>query len=147
MRVAMICQPRDRLVSAERLSGSVGIVAAELAKTLGDDVDLTLYVGTDGGAAERTTGPGGRPVVLVPAGGKRVEQARELLSGLLPGLPPHFAAPAYHRGYFDAVATSIAREPPDIVHLNTSFQHATRLRAAAPAARIVLHLHDPHPAG
>jgi glycosyltransferase involved in cell wall biosynthesis len=146
MRVAMICQPRDRLVSSERLSGSVGIVAAELAKVLGD-VDLTLYIGTEGGSAERTIGPGSHPVVLVPAGSNRVEQARELLSSLLPGFPPHFTSPAYHRGYFDGVATSIAREPPDIVHLNTSFQHATRLRAAAPAARIVLHLHDPHPAG
>jgi glycosyltransferase involved in cell wall biosynthesis len=147
MRVAMICTPHERLLPTGRLSGSVGIVASALAEALDPAVELTLYAGSDAPEVQRVVGPGGHPLVLVPAPGKRLHQGRDLLSGLLPRLPPHFTEASFHRDYFERVAALLRDDPPDIVHLQTFLQHAPLLRAAAGDAQLVLHLHDPHPAG
>lgn len=145
MRVAMVCQPQDRLLADGMLSGSAGIVAAELARHLSAGIELTLYVGADGKRAGATSGPGGHRVVQIPVAGKQIEQGRELLSGLLPGLPAHSVSPGFHRSYFEHAAELIRREQPDLVHLHTYLQHAPVLRGAG--APLMLHLHHPHPLG
>ncbi len=147
MRIAMVCQPRDRLLASGLLSGSTGIVASELAKCLPPGYALTFYVGSDHGETAAAAGPGGHPVVQVPVEGDRNEQALELLSGLWPGLSARSVAPGYYRGYFARVAELLGREPPDLLHLQTYLQHAPRLRAALPDVPLVLHLHHPHPFG
>jgi glycosyltransferase involved in cell wall biosynthesis len=143
----MVCQPRDRLLDSGMIGGSTGIVASELARALGGDIELTFHVGSDSSAVELKPGPGRRPVVLVPAPGNRLEHGRELLSALWPRLPAHSASTAFHRQYYEQVAELIGREPPDLIHLHTFLQHAPMLRSAGGAARLVLHLHHPHPIG
>ena len=143
----MVCQPRDRLLATGMISGSTGIVAAELARALRQPIDLTLHVGSDREAAEPGSGPGGHPVIALPVGGNRIEHGRELLSALWPSLPAHSVSTAFYRSYYEQAARQIGRERPDIIHLHTFLQHAPLLRHAGGAARLVLHLHHPHPLG
>lgn len=145
MRVAMVCQPQDRLLADGMLSGSAGIVAAELARHLGAGIELTVYIGADATPPEGARAAGGHQVVQIPVAGKQIEQGRELLSGLLPGLPAHSVSPAFHRRYYERAAELIRRQQPDLVHLHTYLQHAPTLRAVG--APVVLHLHHPHPLG
>ena len=143
----MICQPRDRLLATGTISGSAGIVAAELARRLDDTIDLRLHVGSDGKAVEHALGPGGHPVTLLPVTGSRHEHARELLSAIWPSLPARSVSAGFYHRYYEQVAEQLRREPPDIIHLHTFLQHAPMLRRAGRTARLVLHLHHPHPIG
>ncbi len=145
MRVAMVCQPQDRLLADGMLSGSAGIVAAEIARHLGAGIDLTVYIGADGTPVEATRIVSGYRVVQIPVAGRQIEQGRELLSGLLPGLSAHSVSSAFHRRYFEQAAEQIRCQQPSLVHLHTYLQHAPTLRAVG--APVVLHLHHPHPLG
>ena len=42
----------------------------------------------------------------------------------VPGLPAHSVSAGFYRGYFEAAAELMRRQPPDIVHLHTYLQHA-----------------------
>jgi len=142
MRVAFVSQPRDAMAATGSQRGSVAIVTWELARRLTDQHDVTIYAPRLGAEPEEERGVEN---VLVRRTGRvhrRLHKAIDFGTGLLGLRPPYFARPAYFHEYGAAVADWIARDPPDVVHIQICSQFIPVMRRAVPRAHIVFHTHD-----
>ncbi|MEZ5845579.1 MAG: glycosyltransferase family 4 protein [Geminicoccaceae bacterium] len=142
MKSVIVSQPRDvvRGVGAEH--GSVAIVLRALADRLAARADLHVVAPSANGRTGVTTAAGGFALHTVPAGGRTRQKLADLALGILGTGLPMFARDSYFPAYAQAVAGEIGALRPDIVHLMTYPQLIGPIRAAAPGARLVLHLHD-----
>jgi glycosyltransferase involved in cell wall biosynthesis len=73
---------------------------------------------------------------------RRLHKAIDVATSLLGVHPPYFATNAFFREYASAVASRLASDPPDVVHIQICSQFIPVIRYAVPQARIILHAHD-----
>lgn len=142
LRVAFVSQPRDPFEAQGAQRGSVAIVTAEIASRLASSHEVTVHAPAARGQPLEERTREGVHIRRVPHVLRTLHKAIEI-AGSVAGLgSPWFASPLYFREYAAAVAARLARDPPDIVHVQTHTQFLPLLRAAAPHARLVLHVHD-----
>jgi glycosyltransferase involved in cell wall biosynthesis len=142
MRIAFISQPRDSVAATGTQRGSVAIVTWELARRLADRHDVTIYAPLVGNELAEERGPENVLVRRTPQAYRRIHKALDFGTSLLGMRPPYFSTPAFFREYGSAVASALARDPPDVVHVQICAQFIPVIRRAVPRARIVLHAHD-----
>jgi glycosyltransferase involved in cell wall biosynthesis len=78
----------------------------------------------------------------IPGVRRRFHRALDLGSGMIGTHPPYFMRTSYFQEYARAIAKWLRSDPPDCVHVQVASQFLPAFRSAAPAARIVLHMHD-----
>jgi glycosyltransferase involved in cell wall biosynthesis len=142
MRIAFISQPRDAIAATGTQRGSVAIVTWELARRLANRHDVSIYapLTSEGHLEER--GPENVRVRRIPRVFRRFHKTVDFGTGLLGIRPPYFSTPFFFREYGTAVAAALAKDPPDVVHIQICAQFVPLIRAALPRARIVFHTHD-----
>ena len=140
-RVAIINQPQDGILAEDEQRGSVAIVNWELAKRLAKRFEVVVYAPLRKGqrGSERWNGI---EIRRVPYVAEKVHKAIQLFAGQLRTRTPYFDSKLYYREYFSGVARDLRTRPADIVHLPQVLQFAPLLRAGAPNAKIVLHMHQ-----
>ena len=141
MKIAILNQPQDPIVAGSEQRGSVAIVNWELARCLARDHEVIVYAPRERGqpGVERCGAIEIRRIRFVA---RRLHKAAQLVAGGLRWDPPYFASRLYYREYFSRVARDLATSHPDIVHLPNQMQFASLLKRAAPAAKIVVHMHQ-----
>lgn len=141
LKIAIINQPHDPIVAAEEQRGSVSIVNWELARQLSARHDVTIYAPLASGqpAVERF---GNIRIRRVRGVARYFHKAFQLLAGRLPGRRPYAHTRLYYRKYYREIAAALRDSPVDIVHFPTQLQFARDFRAAAPNARIIMHMHQ-----
>jgi glycosyltransferase involved in cell wall biosynthesis len=142
LRIAFISQPRDAIAASGGQRGSVAIVTWERARRLAQRHDVTIYAPLAPGQAREERGPGNVLVRRIPHVLRRLHRTLDLATGLVEMRPPYFASSAFFREYATAVARGVARDPPDVVHIQSCAQFIPSMRRAAPRTRIVFHVHD-----
>lgn len=120
--------------------GSVAIVNWELARGLSERHEVVVYAPSAPGqpATERWGRIEIRRVRWVAT---RLHKTVQLLKGRF-SRKPYFASPGYFREYFWQVARDLGDRPPDIIHLPQQLQFAPLFARAAPAAKLVVHMHQ-----
>jgi glycosyltransferase involved in cell wall biosynthesis len=141
LKIAIINQPHDFIAAAEEQRGSVSIVNWELARRLSERHDVTIYAPRASGqpAVERFGNICIRRVDFVA---RYFHKAFQLVAGRLQGRRPYAHTRLYYRKYYLEIAAALRQHPVDIVHFPTQLQFARDFRAAAPNARIVMHMHQ-----
>jgi glycosyltransferase involved in cell wall biosynthesis len=142
MRIAFISQPRDAVSATGTQRGSVAIVTWELARRLAHRHDVTIYAPLVRNQLAEERGPENVLVRRIPRVFRRFHKTLDFGTGLLSVRPPYFSTTAFFREYVLAVAAALARDPPDVVHVQTCAQFLAPIRRALPRARLVLHTHD-----
>ncbi len=129
------------MVAGSEQRGSVAIVNWELARCLARHHEVIVYAPRARGqpGVERCGAIEIRRIRFVA---RRLHKAAQLVAGGLRWDPPYFASRLYYREYFSRVARDLATCQPDIVHLPNQMQFASLLKRAAPAAKIVVHMHQ-----
>ena len=148
MRVAMICRRATGCWPRERSAGPPGSWPLSSHARLDDRSTCGSMSAPTGNAVEHALGPGGHPVTLLPVTGSRNEHARELLSAIWPSLPARSVSAGFYHRYYRAggrAAASRAARTSSICILSAA-RPAASTRAGG-TARLVLHLHHPHPIG
>jgi O-antigen/teichoic acid export membrane protein/glycosyltransferase involved in cell wall biosynthesis len=140
-RVAIINQPQDGILASDEQRGSVAIVNWELAKRLAKRFDVVVYAPLAKGQP-RVERWNCIEIRRIPFVAEKVHKAIQLFAGQLRTRKPYFDTKLYYREYFSGVARDLRTRPADIVHLPQVLQFAPLLRAAAPNAKIVLHMHQ-----
>lgn len=140
-RVAIVNQPQDPVVAADDQHGSVAIVNWELAKRLAKRYSVVVYAPRRAGQSltERWNSIEIRRIPFVAG---KLHKGIQLVAGQLRFRHPYFASPFYFREYFTRLARELRQRPVQIVHLPQQVQFASMIRAAAPGAKIVLHMHQ-----
>lgn len=141
VKIVIINQPHDPIAADEEQRGSVSIVNWELARRLSERHDVTIYAPRASGqpAVERFGNIGIRRVDFVA---RYFHKAFQLVAGRLQGRRPYAHTRFYYRKYYLEIAAALRRHPVDIVHFPTQLQFARDFRAAAPDARIIMHMHQ-----
>jgi glycosyltransferase involved in cell wall biosynthesis len=142
MRVAFVSQPRDAMAATGSQRGSVAIVTWELARRLTDRHDVTIYAPRLDNELEEERGVENVLIRRTSRAFRRVHKAIDFGTGLLCLKPPYFARPVFFREYGVAIADWLARDTPDVVHLQICSQFIPVIRRSVPRARIVFHTHD-----
>ncbi len=149
MKVALVCQPWDRMLPSQgSVTTSIGIVMQELASRLVSDYDITIYSAADKRSLR-----------------KIVEQADGITYRAIPGssiesrlsLPlklaydqwgsggdrhsPFFATRYYYAYFARQLANDLSEQGFDLIHIANFFQFVPVIRAKNPKAKIVLHMH------
>jgi len=141
LKIALINQPHDPIAAAEEQRGSVSIVNWELARRLSERHDVTIYAPRASGqpAVERFGNICIRRVDFVA---RYFHKAFQLVAGRVQGRRPYAHTRLYYRKYYLEIAAALRGHPVDIVHFPTQLQFARDFRAAAPNARIIMHMHQ-----
>ena len=142
LRIAFISQPRDAIEASGTQRGSVAIVTWELARRLAQRHDVTIYAPLLPGQKHEELGPEAVLVRRIPHVMRRLHKAIDLATSLIGTHPPYFTRNAFFREYAAAVARELARDPPEIVHIQVCSQFIPVVRKAVPNARLVFHTHD-----
>lgn len=142
MRIAFVSQPRDAIAATGVQRGSVAIVTWELARRLALRHDVTIHAPLIGERHMEERGPENVLVRRTPHAYRRFHKAVDFGTGLLGLRPPYFSTPMFFREYGKAVAAALAREAPDVVHIQICAQFIPVIRRAVPRASIVFHTHD-----
>ncbi len=142
LRVAFVAQPRDAMAATGAQRGSVAIVTWELARRLAGRHEVTIYAPLGQGQSHEERGAENVLVHRIPRVFRRLHKVIDLGTSLLGMHPPYFATNAFFHEYGAAVAAQLARDPPDIVHIQICSQFIPMIRRAVPRARIVFHAHD-----
>jgi len=142
MRIAFISQPRDAIEAEGTQNGSVAIVTWELARRLAQRHDVTVHAPRARGQVEEERGNENVRVRRTSRVFRRSHKVMDLGTGLLGLSPPYFAWSAFFHEYAAAVAAQLARDSPDVIHIQVYSQFIPAMRRAVPKARIVLHTHD-----
>ncbi len=141
VKIAMLCQPADRL----RLDGddrsSVAILTRRFAHALARHHEVMLLARREPDQPAEERDRAGVRVLRLRAPGRGWSEALLRVSGAVTPGHPYFASSRYHAGYFRAAARVLRRESPDVVHFHSLPQHGARLRDALPRARLVLQMH------
>jgi len=129
------------MVAGSEQRGSVAIVNWELARCLARHHEVIVYAPRSRGqpGVERCGAIEIRRIRFVA---RRLHKAAQLVAGGLRWDPPYFTSRFYYREYFSRVARDLPTCQPDIVHLPNQMQFASLLKRAAPAAKIVVHMHQ-----
>lgn len=142
MRVAFVSQPRDAIVASGVQHGSVAIVTWELARRITEHHEVQVYAPRSPGELREERAANGITIRRVPRSFRLLHKILDVGTGIVDLSPPYFSTGAFHREYAAEVARELARDPPDIVHVQTYAQFIPLLRRAAPKARIVFQVHD-----
>ena len=140
--MAFVGQPRDAIAASGPQRGSIASITWELASRLAQRHRVTVYAPLMPGQRPEESGADGVLVRRVPHVRRALHKAIDLATSLVGAHPPYFASSAFFRGYAAAVARRLARDPPDVVHIQVNSQFIPIVRRAVPAARIVFHTHD-----
>src|SRR5687768_5761663 len=122
MRLAFISQPRDAIAATGTQRGSVAIVTWELARRLANRHDVSIYAPLVNERELEERGPENIRVRRIPRVFRRLHKALDFGTGLLGVRPPYFSTPLFFREYGAAVAAALARDPPDVVHIQVCAQ-------------------------
>lgn len=142
MRYAIVSNPRDKIAPNLAPGGSVAVVSLQIALRLAADNDVLLIVGRGPGEpAETQVNPRLR-IVRLRDRLSRWHKYREFAASVFERLSPHFLSDDYFDGFYAGAARVLKQFEPDVVHLQNYGQATRTLRAAAPRARIIVHLHD-----
>lgn len=142
MRIAFVSQPRDPIAASGSQWGSVAIVTWELARRLARTHEVTVYAPRAPSQPDEERGPDGVLVRRTPRVRRLIHKALDLGTTLVNLQPPYFALPMFFREYGEAVAEMLARDGPDVVHVQSWSHFIPIFRRALPDARVVLHTHD-----
>jgi glycosyltransferase involved in cell wall biosynthesis len=142
MRVAFVSQPRDPIVASSAQNGSVAIVTWELARRIVESHEVTIYAPHASGQLQEERASNGITIRRMPNSFRLLHKALDLGTGLFDLSPPYFSTQAFHREYASDITHALAREPPDVVHVQTYAQFIPLIRRAVPKARIVFQVHD-----
>jgi glycosyltransferase involved in cell wall biosynthesis len=142
MRVAFVSQPRDPIVASGVQNGSVAIVTWELARGIAESHDVTIYAPHVSGQLPMERASNGITIRRMPNSFRLLHKALDLGTGLLNLSPPYFSTQGFHREYASDVVHALARDVPDVVHVQTYAQFIPLIRRAVPKARIVFQVHD-----
>jgi glycosyltransferase involved in cell wall biosynthesis len=140
-RIAFISQPRDPVVAAASQHGSVTTVLWELAIRIAGGHETMVFAPRAPGQPVEESYGSGLGIHRVPAW-RTLHRVLDLGAGLLGSQPPYFASSAYFREYGLAVARALRHYRPDIVHVQGNSHFLPLFRAAAPHARLIMHVHD-----
>lgn len=122
--------------------GSIASITWELASRLAQRHRVTVYAPLMPGQPPEESGLNGVLVRRVPHVRRALHKAIDVATSLVGAHPPYFASSAFFRGYAAAVARQLAKDPPDVVHIQVNSQFIPVVRRAVPRARIVFHTHD-----
>jgi glycosyltransferase involved in cell wall biosynthesis len=142
LRIAFVVQPRDAVEATSAQRGSIATITWELARRLAQRHDVTIYAPRMSGQLAEERSAEGVIVRRVPRVLRRLHKAIDRGTALLGMHPPYFTTNAFFREYANAIGHSIARDPPDVVHVQICSQFLPVMRRAAPHARIIFHAHD-----
>lgn len=142
MRIAFVSQPRDPIAASGSQWGSVAIVTWELARRLARTHEVTVYAPRAPRQPGEERGPEGVLVRRTPRVRRLIHKTLDLGTSLANLQPPYFALPMFFREYGLAVAGMLARDKPDVVHVQCWSHFVPVFRRVLPDARIVLHSHD-----
>jgi glycosyltransferase involved in cell wall biosynthesis len=142
VKIALLSQPRDAILTGGPQKGSVAIVLDALARRLAPSADVAIVAPRATGQPLTEEIATSLRVYRVPDRWRQLQRGLELARGLARSSTPHIASPLYFPDYAARAARLLAREPPDIVHVMSFPQFAPALRRALPRAKLVLHLHD-----
>jgi glycosyltransferase involved in cell wall biosynthesis len=140
--VAFVGQPRDGIEATGPQRGSIASITWELASRLAQRHAVTVYAPLMPGQQAEERSPEGVLLRRVPHVRRGLHKAINVATSLLGAHPPYFASSAFFRGYAGAVGQWLARDPPDVVHIQVNSQFIPVVRRAVPRARIVFHTHD-----
>ncbi|MEZ5823386.1 MAG: glycosyltransferase family 4 protein [Geminicoccaceae bacterium] len=142
MRIVFIGQPRDRFSGTGSEFGSVAIVLRNIADRIarGAEVHVIAPIGP-GEAAEEVTASG-VTVHRVPARGRHLFKAVDLIEGLGAPSVPLFYRRAYYAGFRKRAVALVARLRPDVVHVMSLPEIARDIDRLHPRPAVMLHLHD-----
>lgn len=139
-KIVFVSQPRDPVFATDAQYGSVTTVLWELATRIARRHEVVVFAPRLARQpVEETYGP---LRIRRVAAWRSLHKALDLGTGMLGRRPPYFASRGYFREYGVAVARALARDPPDIVHLQNHSQFLPLFRRAAPRARLIMHVHD-----
>jgi glycosyltransferase involved in cell wall biosynthesis len=139
MKIAFVSQPWNRMGPPADI-GSIAILTYQAARRLATTHDVAIYARRDPPQpeVERVDGVTYR---RVPIRWDQFWQRRtRRLEALRPKRRPGFSSRFFYRGYISAVARDLSRNPQEIVQIFNFSQFAPIIRAACPAARIVLRM-------
>jgi glycosyltransferase involved in cell wall biosynthesis len=142
MRIAFVSQPRDPIAASGVQRGSVAIVTWELARRIAPMHQVQIYAPQSPGEPHEEQAANGIVIRRVPRSFRLLHKILDVGTGILELSPPYFSMGAFHREYASDVAQALARDPPDVVHVQSYAQFIPQFRRAAPKARIVLQVHD-----
>jgi glycosyltransferase involved in cell wall biosynthesis len=142
LRIAFVSQPRDAMEVTSAQRGSIATITWELARRLAQRHDVTIYAPQTPGQLPEERSAEGVLVRRIPHVLRRLHKAIDRGTALLGMHPPYFTTNAFFREYALAVGQLLARDPPDVVHVQICSQFIPVMRRAAPHARIVFHAHD-----
>lgn len=142
MKVAMVVQPWDEVVSPGNHGSSIAIIAYNLARCLSASHDVIVYARRGLGQAADEIDPLGIRLRRFRVRTKYVHRLIDCLTGFWNISPPYVSSQNYFFHYGRQVAQSVVSEKIEIVHLFTFFQFAPLIRALNPLAKIVLHKED-----
>jgi glycosyltransferase involved in cell wall biosynthesis len=142
MRVVFVSQPRDPIVASGVQGGSVAIVTWELARRIAGTHEVTIYAPHESGQPAEERAPDGPLIRRMPNSFRLLHKTLDIGSGLFDLSPPYFSTQGFHREYASDVVHALARDVPDVVHVQTYAQFIPLIRRAVPNARIVFQVHD-----
>ena len=142
MKIAMICQPSDDIVSPiGRSSSSLAIVTYQLARQLALTNSVTIYARRGARQPRRETDEHGIAIHRVRNTTKQLYQALDRLASMAGPPRPFFASPLHSLGYWRTVARHVRDGGFDLVYLPSFAQHVGIFRRLNPDLRVVLHMH------
>ncbi len=142
LHIAFVSQPRDAVDVSSEQRGSVATITWELARRLAQRHDVTIYAPQTPGQLLEERSSEGVLVRRIPHVLRRLHRAIDRGTALLGMHPPYFTTNAFFREYALAIAQRLARDPPDVVHVQICSQFIPVIRRAVPRSRIVFHAHD-----
>jgi len=142
LRIAFVVQPRDAVEAGSAQRGSIATITWELARRLAQHHDVTIYAPRAPGQLAEERSAEGVLVRRIPRVLRRLHKAIDRGTALLGMHPPYFTTNAFFREYAIAIGQLIARDPPDVIHVQICSQFLPVMRRAAPHARIIFHAHD-----
>lgn len=142
LKVAFLSQPWEVVCpSTAHAQGSIGIWTYEVARRLAPDCEVIVYSRPDGPRPTTSSLDGVRFAGIRVRPDRVIQRLLERFWQGRPASKPFFWSRAYYRFYAWQAAREIHKEQPDIVHLSNFAQFAPIVRAHAPRAKIVLHMH------
>jgi glycosyltransferase involved in cell wall biosynthesis len=141
MKIAMICQPWEEIVSPiGRSSSSLAIVAYQLACQLAPSNNVVIYARRGAGQPRRELDEQGIVIHRIRNTTKGLYQLLDRMAGMMTPPRPFFASRLHSLGYWRKVARDVRKERFDVVYLQSFAQHVCTIHRLNPDIRIVLHM-------